>query len=294
MGDAIPYAEVIGDPIAHSKSPIIHEFWLKKTRRRGQYRRCAVTTGELDKYFAERRRDPLWVGCNITAPHKIAAVQQVDWLHPLADFDAVFEPGVGAINAVVRDSHGRLAGFNTDVAGVREALARLEPPPHSPHFGAVTYIIGAGGAARAAAVAVMGTPYERSFFYNRTLEKAQELSREFAGGSYSAFDLAELDHPVHPHGPQQTILIVNASRMGMAGQPPVPFDLTPLSRTCIVFDMVYEPLETPLLASAKALGMRVIDGLDMLIGQAAVAFELFFGAKAPREHDAELRELLTR
>jgi shikimate dehydrogenase len=283
----VPYAEVIGDPIAHSKSPLIHKFWLDELGLPGGYRAVRVTAAELPDYFAERRRDARWLGCNVTAPLKEAAVAQIDWLHPLADRNAPLEAGAGAINTVVKGGDGRLAGFNTDLAGVIEAVRRREAPENPQD--ALSYIIGAGGAARAATVGLARTAYGNRFFYNRTPDKARSLSAEFKGHYCDGFGLERLNDPTDA---QTSILIVNATPMGMIGQPSVPIDLNLMPRRSIVFDMAYEPVETPLIKAAREQDMRVIDGLEMLIGQAAPAFALLFGVPAPRRHDAELREIL--
>lgn len=284
----IPYAEVIGDPIAHSKSPLIHKFWLDSLGLPGGYRAVKLGAADLPAYLADRRQDGRWLGCNITAPLKEAALSHVDWLHPLADRDAPLEAGAGAINTLVKGAGRKLAGFNTDVAGVIETVRRLEAPGLQSHR--LSYIIGAGGAARAAIVALSRTDYGNWFFFNRTVEKAKQLSSEFRGHHTDGFGLDELNARTDP---ASSILVVNATPMGMTGQPPVPIDLNLMPRASIVLDMVYDPVETPLVRAAKKLDMRVIDGLDMLVAQAAPAFELLFGVPAPRDHDVELRELLT-
>jgi shikimate dehydrogenase len=282
-----PYAEVIGDPVAHSKSPQIFKFWLDCVGLPGGYRAIGVPSAELGGYLADRRRDARWLGCSITAPLKQAALAHLDWLQPLADANAPLEAGAGAVNLIVKGGTGRLAGFNTDVAAVIETVQRL--PSRGTQDG-LSYIIGAGGAARAAAVGLSRTRYGNCFFFNRSMEKAQALSNEFRGYPGDGYGLDALNDPVDPSRP---IMVVNATPMGMAGQPPAPIDLAPLPRTSIIFEMVYSPLETPLVKAARGLGLQVIDGLDMLIAQAAPAFELLFNVAAPREHDAELRERLT-
>lgn len=282
-----PYAEVIGDPIEHSRSPITHKFWLDCLGLPGGYRAVRVAQSELTDYLADRRRDARWLGCSVTAPLKQAAVAQVDWLHSLADADAPLEAGAGAVNLIVKGGGRRLAGFNTDVAGIIETVQRLSWPP-GPERG-LSYIIGAGGAARAAAVGLSRTRYGNCFFYNRSVEKAEALSNEFRGHPRDGFGFDALNDPTDP---SQPILVVNATPMGMAGQPEVPIDLAVLPQGSAVFDMVYTPLETGLIKAAHALGLQVIDGLDLLIAQAAPAFALLFGVAAPRDRNAELRAML--
>ena len=295
---ALPYAEVIGDPIAHSKSPLIHRFWLAKLRIEGDYRTCHVRADGLARYFTARRNDPAWRGCNITVPYKVSATSLLDRIDSLAH-------QVGAINTAI-PTHAGLTGHNTDVAGIRESFASLEKMPLPPnHVATLIDVIGAGGAARAVGAAFRGGEIT---FYNRSLDKAVALANEFSAGSDHGFaqtlDSLRKGPPVNdPAFPDVRInrgedqrysyIVINTSTMGMAGQPEVPIDLDWYPENTIVFDAVYAPLETGLLKAARDRGLRTIDGLHMLIGQAAAAFELFFGTPAPREHDAELRALLT-
>lgn len=265
-----PYAEVIGDPIAQSKSPVIHGFWIDKLGLEAAYRKTLVTAEGLAGFFASRRDDPAWRGCNITAPHKVAAL------------DHVPDPGgvrdtIGAINTVFRGEDGGLIGTNTDAAGFYAPIAEFDLE------GAPVAIVGAGGAARAVLFALAKAGVERVTILNRSPLKAMGLLATFGLKG----DAVPLDAPVPP-----VALLVNASSLGMVGQPPLDLDLSPLPDDAVVYDAVYAPLETGLLAAARARGLETVDGLEMLIGQAALAFELFFGAPAPRAHDAELRALL--
>lgn len=284
-----PFAEVIGDPIAHSKSPLIHRFWLEKLGLAGDYRATQVLGSDLGDFFARRVADPDWRGCNVTMPHKMAVMALVD------EVDSVAEQ-VGAINTIVsRD--GRLIGYNTDVGGIIEPLKRPDRGigGYRCHVATYAQIIGAGGAAHAAGVA-LASMYDLEF-YNRTLDKAVALAKLFGLGPDHAAGLEGLG-PIRnaddgPDDQRYSHVVFNASSMGMTGQLPVPIDLDPYYPDTIVFDAVYSPMETPLLAAARARGLRTIDGLEMLIGQAALAFALFFGAEPPRERDAELRALLS-
>ncbi len=263
-----PYAEVIGDPIAHSKSPLIHNFWLGKLGIDAEYRRCHVKAEELADYFAQRRGDAEWRGCNITVPHKVAAMAEVDFLSDAAK-------AIGAINTVTCSGRA-LSGHNTDCTGFLEPLGDRR-------FGVVT-VIGAGGAARAVLAGLASRGVKWVSLQNRSLGKAQALLDEF-GLEGSA---VPLDDEV-----RLAELLVNTSSLGMVGQP----ELAPVEEYVadggLVYDIVYAPLETRLLKAARSRGLATIDGLAMLIGQAAAAFERFFGQPAPRQHDAELRSLLT-
>ena len=281
------YAEVIGDPIAQSKSPRIHGFWLNKLGLPHEYRAVHVTSAGLADYLASRRTDASWRGCNVTMPHKQAIIPLLDRLEPLART-------IGAVNTVVRQEDGSLTGFNTDAPGFLEPL---QPLLDSKHLFRMARIIGAGGAARAIVAALS----RRGFVLvlaARDPANAQALLDELASGDdHHAVDLAHFgDATAFAFDDRQGCLdlIVNASPLGMAGQPPLLFDFSHVPPGSVVYDIVTDPLETPLLKAARSAGLEVIDGLAMLIGQAAAAFEYFFGRPAPREYDAELRELLTR
>jgi shikimate dehydrogenase len=272
------YAEVIGDPIAHSKSPAIHRFWLEQLGLDGDYRSTRVASGDLRAYFQSRRSDPDWRGCNVTVPHKEAVLSMLGELTPMA-------LAVGAVNTVFPHDD-QLAGANTDVDGVVNAL---------PSFGEgelrCACLIGSGGAARAAIAAFKLCGVEEVLLNVRNIEKGERLLAEL-GMKGRVASVADGEN----FGRAQ--VIVNASTLGMTGQAPMPEPVLQQigaieDPATIVFDMVYAPLETELLRAARARGLRTVDGLQMLIGQAAVAFEAFFGAPAPREHDAELRALLT-
>jgi shikimate dehydrogenase len=242
------YAEVIGNPIAHSKSPAIHLFWLKKLGLEGDYRATLVT--DLNAYCEARRGDPDWRGCNVTAPHKAAAIPLLDEAGP-----------VGAVNCIVREGD-RLIGLNTDVDGIVEALAGADRSK--------VVLIGAGGAAKAARAALA----DAGEIINITRQNIENTGLIYGG-----------------------TLIVNATPLGMAHAGPMPASLLAALPSAApgatLLDMVYEPLDTPLLQAARAAGLNTVDGLAMLIGQARRAFRLFFGAAPPAEHDAELRRLLS-
>jgi shikimate dehydrogenase len=280
------YAEVIGDPIAQSKSPTIHKFWLGKLGISADYRACQVPAEGLAAYFAARRTDPDWRGCNITMPHKLVAIAQLDELDPLA-------ARLRAVNAVVRDPAGRLRGFNTDVDGFLEPLLPLLA---APHLVRMARIIGAGGAARAIVAALADHGFTL-VLAARDPAKARALLDELAPhGEHHTSPLAHFATPTDfafDDRSQLFDLVINASPLGMDGQPPLVFDLSHAPPGSVIYDIVTHPLETALLKTACAAGFATIDGLAMLIGQAAAAFEMFYGEPAPREHDAELRALLT-
>ncbi len=269
--NAAPHAEVIGDPIAQSKSPLIHRFWLGALGLAGDYRATRVTEEDLVDFLARRAADPDWRGCNVTMPLKHAVLDHVD------------DPGgvrasIGAANTVFRAEGGALVATNTDAAGFWAPLADLDLS------GRPVVIVGAGGAARAVLFALSRVGTGPVTILNRNVLKAAALLAQF-GLKGDALPLTAALPPA--------ALIVNASALGMTGQPPLDLDLSGQSEDCIVYDLVYSPPETGLLAAARARDLATIDGLEMLIGQAAVAFELFFGQAPPRDRDDELRPLLT-
>lgn len=281
-----PHAEVIGDPIAQSKSPAIHNFWLGKLGAPGSYGRVLVPPAGLTDYLDRARADPAWRGCNVTMPHKQAIMPLLDRLDPLA-------ARIGAVNTVVHEADGTLTGYNTDAPGFLEPLAsRLAER----HLFRMARVLGTGGAARAIVAALS----DRGFVIvlaGRDPAKARALLDELAkGNDHHAVDIAHFEPATDFAFDDRADcldLIVNASPLGMAGQPPLAFDFSHAPPGSVVYDIVTHPLDTPLLRQARAAGFATVDGLAMLIGQAAVAFEKFFGLAAPREHDAELRRLLT-
>lgn len=270
MATAVRYAEVIGDPISHSKSPLIHGFWLNKLRLEADYRACHVTPDGLADYIASRAADPLWRGCNVTIPHKLAVMEHV------ADPGDV-RTSIGAMNTIARGEDGALFGTNTDAGGFYAPLSQ------SDFAGADVAIIGAGGAARAVLFALSRMDVGQVTIHARNALKGM--------GLLAAFGLKGTVRGMADALPEADLL-VNTSPLGMTGFDPLVVDLSPLPEGAVVYDIVYTPLETGLLKAARARRLDTIDGLEMLIGQAAFAFEIFFGAAPPREHDDELRALL--
>lgn len=280
-----PYAEVIGDPIAQSKSPAIHNFWLEKLGLAGEYRATRVTPDGLAAYLAQCRGDPAWRGCNITMPHKQAAMPLLDRIEPLAK-------RVGAVNTVHRAKHGALVGRNTDVGGFLEPLAeRLRER----HLFRMARVIGTGGAARAV-VAGLADQGFTLVLAGRDPDKARALLEQLApDGEHHAVPLtafAVTTDFCFDDREGCCDLVVNASPLGMRDQPTLAFDWSHAPPGSIAYDIVTDPLETAFLRAAREAGFASIDGLAMLIGQAARAFEHFFGVPAPREHDTELRDRL--
>ena len=263
----IPYAEVIGDPIAHSKSPLIHKFWLEKLGREGDYRASRVSTANLASYLAERRQDPLWRGCNVTMPLKTRILGQVDELNEQA-------ARLGAVNCIVARG-GRLFGTNFDSEAVLHSLVA-----HSWSGRAV--VVGNGGAARAALWALALLGFDEMVVMARDPAKAAAL-------------IDSLGVPAKPEplgGAPDCSLLVNATPLGMTGCSPLPISLERMSSGSAVFEMVYEPLETPLLREARQKGLRIFDGFTMLIEQAAMSFVSFFNRGVDPRLRFQVRQVL--
>jgi shikimate dehydrogenase len=280
-----PYAEVIGDPIAQSKSPAIHGYWLDLLGLPGRYDATHVTPDGLADYLSARRGDPAWRGCNVTMPHKQAVIGLIDRLDPLAE-------RVGAVNTIVPEQ-GELVGYNTDVPGFLEPL---RPLLDQPHLFRMARVLGTGGAARAVIVALAGEGLVL-VLAGRSAAKARALLDELdPAGEHHAVDLAHFAEPTDFAFDDREgcfDLVVNATSLGMAGQAPLAFELSHAPPGSVFYDIVTSPLDTALLNTARGAGFRTVDGLAMLIGQADHAFRRFFGARPPRgEADAGLRRRL--
>jgi shikimate dehydrogenase len=265
----VPYAEVIGDPIAHSKSPLIHKFWLEKLGLDGRYAAVRVTEAELGAYLDSRKRDADWRGCNVTRPHKEAVLK----------YSCIPDDFVGAANILSPADDRELIPNNTDFQAIHILLEKRDLA------GKTAVVVGAGGAARAALAALRGTPIESVALLCRSPEKGRQMLDHFGLPGTALL----MGTSVEGAG-----LLINATPLGMTGCPPLELDLGAIAPDGIVFDMVYSPLRTDLLKQAAVRNLPCIDGLEMLIEQAESSFGTFFQAVPPRECDAELRELLTR
>jgi len=286
----LPYAELIGDPVAHSKSPAIHNFWLGKLGIEGDYRAVRVAEGDLPSYFGDRGNDPDWRGCNVTMPRKLAVVPFMGRLDESAE-------KCGAVNTVTCTPDGIRIGHNTDMLSLAKLLQGFERSRYPNHVATYVQIIGAGGAARAAALAAVSAGYCDFDFFNRGMEGAKAMAEWFGlnPDMYAAplEGLGPIRNPDDgPDDQRYSHVVVNATSLGMEGKPDVAIDLSRYYPDTIVVDLAYGPSETGLAGQARRLGLRIADGLDVLIEQAALAFALLFGAAAPREHDRELRTLL--
>jgi len=242
-------AGIMGWPVSHSLSPKLHDFWLKQYGIEGSYEFLPVEPENLQTALV-KLVDQGFVGVNLTVPHKERALPFM----------------VRAVNTVTLHEDGLLYGLNTDVFGFcQNILEGGYKPDRNP-----VALLGAGGAARSAIVALIDLGVDKIHLTNRTLTKAQSLAEEFSG-KVKIFAWDDRDFLKH------ISLLVNATSLGMKGQPSLAFDLTNLPLDAFVTDMVYAPLETMLLKEARERGCRTIDGFGMLLHQARPAFKAFFG-----------------
>jgi len=256
-------AGVMGWPIGHSRSPLLHGFWLRHYGIDGAYVPLAVPPDRAEQ--AIRALPALgFRGCNVTIPHKEVAFRLVDRLDSSAR-------RIGAVNTIIVADDGTLEGRNTDAFGFWENLVATAPATWSVTRGP-SVVLGAGGAARAIVVALLDAGAPEIRLLNRTQARAAEIAADLGDprikvGPWDGRDAA-LDGAV---------LLVNSTSQGMNGYPPLEIDLSGLPVDALVTDIVYVPLVTPLLAAAAARGNPVVDGLGMLLHQARPGFHAWFG-----------------
>jgi shikimate dehydrogenase len=275
MNRSMPRACVVGWPVSHSRSPLIHGYWLERHGIAGSYTRVAVKIEEAAGFL----RDLMgrgYVGCNVTIPHKETAFAVADVTLPAAR-------AAGAANTLWYES-GKLLADNTDGVGFVENI-RSTVPGFS-FEGVVVSMLGAGGAARGIAHALLAAGVEEIRVFNRTRARAEALA-EILGARIAAFDWSERNA-----GSQGAALLINTTPLGMNKADTLDIDMPLLDPGCIVADIVYVPLETPLLAAARRRGLVTVDGLGMLLHQAVPGFERWFGVR-PEVTD-ELRALIVR
>ncbi len=249
---------VIGDPIAHSRSPLIHSWWLEEYGINGSYGKERVTAEALPGFVSALGE--AYVGCNVTVPHKERALVLADEADDAAQ-------AIGAANTLWREG-GKIHAANTDGYGF---LAHLEQTaPEWPRDLPAT-VIGAGGAARAVVFALLGAGLPQVRLANRSLTRAKALATAF-GARVRPIPWERRGKALEGAG-----LLVNATTLGMQGAPKLDLKLDALPASAVVYDIVYAPLMTDLLARAEARHNPAVDGLGMLLHQAAPAFERFFG-----------------
>jgi shikimate dehydrogenase len=254
-------AGVMGWPVLHSRSPLLHNHWLGRHGLAGVYVPLEIKVENLGS--ALRALPALgFAGCNLTLPHKIEALALVDSVDPVGT-------RIGAINCVVVRSGGKLDGFNFDAWGFVESVAERHPSWKAGAGPAV--VLGAGGGARAIVDGLLQRGAKEVRVVNRTRAKAEELRARFG----TAIQPVAWDD--RGRALDGAAMLVNTTTQGMTGQAPLDIALDALPKTALVTDIVYVPLETPLLAAARARGNPVVDGLGMLLHQARPAFQAWFG-----------------
>lgn len=268
-------AAVLGYPVHHSRSPRLHGYWLKYYNIAGSYEAIEVAPENLAttlKSLPEKG----FTGCNLTLPHKEAALAIMDEIDATARM-------IGAVNTVVVRG-GKLCGSNSDVYGFIQNLkqhARLSDYAHK------AVILGAGGAARAVLYALLQEGFGDITITNRTQARAQDLAAHFADNRIRVVGWERRDASLEVAG-----LLVNTTSLGLSGQPPLELSLAALPTKALVTDIIYSPLITPLLQRASERGNKVVDGLGMLLHQAVPGFEAWFGLRP--EVTPELRAVVLR
>ena len=272
----IPLAGVIGHPIAHSRSPALHGYWLRRYGLKGHYIPIDIAPTDLADLVRSLPRLG-FVGINVTTPHKEAILQIADIVTDRAAL-------IGAANTLIFRKDGKIHADNTDGSGF---IANLRQ--HAPHWAPASgpaVVVGAGGAARAviAALIEVGVPEIR--LANRTRTRAEGLRSDF-GAKVTVMDWVKI-----PAALEDAATLVNTTTLGMIGKPDFRVPLDALNPRALVTDLVYTPLKTPLLLAAEAMGCTAVDGLGMLLHQAAPGFERWFGHR-PEVDDATRAAVLS-
>jgi shikimate dehydrogenase len=266
---------VIGWPIAHSRSPLIHGYWLKSHGIAGSYARVAVEPANLRDFLKNLELNG-YAGCNVTIPHKETAIPFVDHID-----DSVKK--IGALNTIYL-KHGKTHATSTDGEGFYQNLLA-----HAPAFDIAQKqitILGAGGSAKAIIERLLREEVKSITVINRTTARAQEIKKTFGE------KITVLEERMQVAALRSCDLLINTTSQGMVGQPDVLFDLSPLPEHAIVADIVYVPLKTSFLKAAEARGLHIVPGLGMLLHQAVRGFELWYGVEP--EVTLELYTLIAR
>ncbi len=268
--DGRPFAAIVGWPVDHSRSPALHGFWLKQHGIDGHYGRLPVepTQASLEALVAFLKRTPNARGCNLTLPHKIDILPLLDHVHPVAK-------RIGAVNTVIKLADGSLEGRNSDGFGFLAAL--IDGAPRWTAAKGPVVVLGAGGAARAVVASLVDAGVPELRLLNRTQSSAVELGTAFTPDDGRRIAIERWDD--RSQMLNDATLLVNTTSLGMKGQPTLDIDLARLPKDAAVDDIVYVPLETPLLAAARARGNCCVDGLGMLLHQGRLGFEAWFGQK---------------
>ena len=265
----IPLAGVLGSPIAHSMSPALHHHWLKRYGLRGHYIPMDINQRDLGEVVKMLPRMG-FVGVNVTVPHKEHVLEVADLITDRAAL-------IGAANTLIFRKDGKIHADNTDGFGFIENLRR-GAPGWDPKAGPAA-VIGAGGAARAVLASLIDVGVPEIRLSNRTRARADALRSEF-GAKIHVYDWVQAGNML-----DGARTVVNSSALGMTGKPDLRVPLDALSKDAVVTDLVYSPLQTTLLARAAEIGCITVDGLGMLLYQAAPAFERWFGQRPEVDHE---------
>ena len=272
----IPLAGVIGSPISHSKSPKLHGYWLNRYGLRGHYVPMEISADDLEETLRALPKAG-FVGLNVTIPHKERVLNVADLVTDRAAL-------MGAANTLIFRRDGSIHADNTDGYGFIENL-RQGAPQWAANAGPVA-VIGAGGAARAVVAALIDSGATEIRISNRTKTRAEALRQEF-GVKVQVVDWVQAGNML-----EGAATVVNTSSLGMTGKPEMRIPLDGLSPDAVVTDLVYTPLETRLLAEARNIGCTTVDGLGMLLHQAAPGFERWFGVR-PEVDEAARQAVLS-
>ncbi|VAV96054.1 Shikimate 5-dehydrogenase I alpha [hydrothermal vent metagenome] len=264
-------AFVLGDPIGHSLSPLLHQTWLQETGQSGSYQAMHVKPDKLQTVLADMFADPSVMGANITLPHKTKIIG-------FADEVSLVAKTCNSANILYR-KNGKIIADNTDIAGFVAPLLR-----DNGQTSQTALVFGAGGAARAVLLGLLQVGVQQIWLCNRTDSRAEQLCDEFNTPKIKPLAWAKRNQP--DSSPQ---MIINASSAGMTGFAKLDIDLGFCTPKTLVYDLVYTPLATPLLLDAKQRALQTIGGLDMLIAQAKPCFKRFFGVVAPEKSQAKNR-----
>jgi shikimate dehydrogenase len=275
MSDDYRIAGVMGWPVAHSRSPVMHRYWLERHGLAGDYVKLPVPPERLARAL-RALPDLGFAGCNLTLPHKAAALGMVDVVDDQAR-------AIGAVNTIIARPNGILHGFNSDAFGFIENLKAA-----APHWRAgPAAVLGAGGAARAVVAALLAEGVPELRLVNRHRDRAEQLA--------AAHDsrVRVLDWEQRAAALADVTLLVNTTSLGMAGMASLDLPLDDLPADAVVNDIVYTPLETPLLAAARRRGNPVADGLGMLLHQGRPGFAAWFGIRPEVTPELRARMLAT-
>jgi len=274
--DRFLLAGVMGWPVMHSRSPMLHNYWFKQHGLAGTYLPLAIRPERLAA--ALRALHPLgFAGCNLTIPHKQEAMKIVDEVDPLAK-------AIGAISCVVVRPDGKLSGTNNDCYGFIQAVKK-EQPGWEAGLGPIV-VVGAGGGSRAVCYGLAQEGAKEIRLVNRTLDRARRIAEEF-GGPIRALPWEQRHDTL-----EGAAMVVNTTSCGMVGQGALDIKLDKLPKTALAADIIYIPLETPFLATARKRGNRTVNGLGMLLNQGRPAWKAWFGIEP--EVTAELRAMVER